>query len=455
MSSNEASTTDGIGKEEQQNKKDGITICGMPLHWFLILLVGVLVAIQMGLIQNNMMGAYTVALVLGISLNWIGDRIPFFCDYGGGSILAVLVPAVCIYFGILPAYLQKVSANFFTGYDFTSILIPGLLIGSILAMDRKTLLSAGLRFIIPMVGTIVLSTLVMGCIGKLVGYGFFETALYITGPILGAGVGGAAVPLAGMFAEMSNTTADAYLTTLTASVMIANVLTIVTAAVLTSIGRKYPRLFGLDFTGGGKLLRKDKKSGLTEEQEEALVADSNSTSFSQLQSGFFLACGFYAFSRILGSLIPMVHVYVWMILLAIVCKTFSLTTPAMEKASGEWTRFFSKVMIPVVLGSISLGLLNLSTVISLFSDIQYLTLCVLSVVVIVIISGALTYLFGFFLMEGSIMCGLGLADMGGSGDVAVLSACNRMELLPFLTICSRIGAGVVLVWVPYLASFFY
>ena len=58
----------------------------------------------------------------------------------------------------------------------------------------------------------------------------------------------------------------------------------------------------------------------------------------------------------------------------------------------------------------------------------------------------------FYFIEGAIMCGLGLADMGGTGDVAVLSAAKRMELLPFLTICSRIGGAINMAWLTFLAS---
>ena len=42
----------------------------------------------------------------------------------------------------------------------------------------------------------------------------------------------------------------------------------------------------------------------------------------------------------------------------------------------------------------------------------------------------------------------------GTGDVAVLSAAKRMELLPFLTICSRIGGAINMAWLTFLASHF-
>ncbi|WP_366542069.1 2-hydroxycarboxylate transporter family protein, partial [Salmonella enterica] len=41
--------------------------------------------------------------------------------------------------------------------------------------------------------------------------------------------------------------------------------------------------------------------------------------------------------------------------------------------------------------------------------------------------------------------GLCMANRGGSGDLEVLSACNRMNLISYAQISSRLGGGIVLV----------
>ena len=69
------------------------------------------------------------------------------------------------------------------------------------------------------------------------------------------------------------------------------------------------------------------------------------------------------------------------------------------------------------------------------------------VIAAVIVVGAAIggWVIGFFPIESAITAGLCMANRGGSGDLEVLSACNRMNLISYAQISSRLGGGIVLV----------
>lgn len=55
------------------------------------------------------------------------------------------------------------------------------------------------------------------------------------------------------------------------------------------------------------------------------------------------------------------------------------------------------------------------------------------------------HLVGFYPIESAITAGLCTTNMGGTGDIAVLSSAKRMELLPFAQIATRICGALILV----------
>ena len=75
----------------------------------------------------------------------------------------------------------------------------------------------------------------------------------------------------------------------------------------------------------------------------------------------------------------------------------------------------------------------------------YLLLCLLTCVGAVVGAGLIGKLVGFYPVEAAITAGLCMANMGGTGDVAVLSAADRMELMPFAQISSRLGGAIILI----------
>jgi Na+/citrate or Na+/malate symporter len=64
-------------------------------------------------------------------------------------------------------------------------------------------------------------------------------------------------------------------------------------------------------------------------------------------------------------------------------------------------------------------------------------------------------LVGFNFVESAITAGLCMTNMGGTGDVAVLSAAKRMNLMPFARFSTSIGGGFIIILCGILTKLFY
>ena len=103
---------------------------------------------------------------------------------------------------------------------------------------------------------------------------------------------------------------------------------------------------------------------------------------------------------------------------------------------------------------IGIAYTNLGDIIGAFS-ISYVVLVLLVVLGAIIGAGIIGKLVGFYPIEAAITAGLCMANMGGTGDVAVLTASKRMELMPFAQISSRLGGAFIILLASFLVPLFF
>ncbi len=94
---------------------------------------------------------------------------------------------------------------------------------------------------------------------------------------------------------------------------------------------------------------------------------------------------------------------------------------------------------------------SIPELISAFS-ISYFVLVMVTVIGGALGAALVGRIIGFYPIEAAITGGLCMANMGGTGDVAVLSAAQRMKLMPFAQISSRLGGAVMLILATALIS---
>lgn len=100
-------------------------------------------------------------------------------------------------------------------------------------------------------------------------------------------------------------------------------------------------------------------------------------------------------------------------------------------------------LTPSVFAGMAISLLDFQSFIDALS-VKTLVLSVAIIVGCILGSALIGYLVGFYPIDAAMTGGLCMANMGGSGDMLILAAGNRMDLMTYASISSRIGGAIVL-----------
>lgn len=422
-------------------KKEGYSIMGISIGMFAIISAIVLAATYMGVLPKGMIGAFPLMIVIGAIFNEIGNKLPIVRSYlGGGPIIIIFGSAALVAYGLIPESATTIMTNFMKGEAFLDFYIAALITGSILGMDRKLLIKASVRYLPVILGGVVVAFGLAGLVGMLMGYGAKEAILYIALPIMGGGMGAGAVPLSQIFGTSLNTDPAIMLSKMVPAVALGNALAIVAAGLLDKIGRGKPKI-----SGEGKLM-------VGQDEPDTEKENTIAVNYGFLGIGLLLSTTFFVFGSILSKFIP-IHSYALMIITVALVKAFGILPEKYETGAFQWFRFIMVNLTPTLLVGIGVAYTDLKEVIGALS-VTYVVLVSVTVIGAIIGSGFVGKLLGFYPVEASITGGLCMANMGGTGDVAVLSASNRMELMPFAQISSRLGGAFMMILATALLQLF-
>lgn len=446
-------TTAPPEREEQMRRdsqgsissKSSVRIVGIPWTYFLICLAILIVAMAMGLVPDNMIGGFTICMVIGGAINWVGNHTPVLKNFGLSPIACTLLPALALYFGLLPVASAEVMENWTSGYGFIDFFIASLIAGSILSMPRQLLLKVGVRFAIPVISAVIVVFVVLGIIAGLTGFGVREALLLIAAPITGGGIGAGAIPMSQMYAEALGGTPGDYLAQLLPAVIIGNTAAIFIAGIYNGISKNKKKLF-VGFDGEGKLLRTELAGDINQVPPER-----DKAFFTSMAGGLLTAGTLYFAGVIIADFIPAVHGYAWTIALAALIKIFNLLPEEIEESCDDWYSFVAKIWVPALLVGCSIAYIDIGELVASFTDIGYVALTLLAIVIIAVTSGFVGWLCKMYFIETSVTAGLNMVDMGS--DIPVLSAANRVNLLPFSQMTSRLGGAFVLFLVSAILPF--
>ena len=434
---------------QQKVQKEAFKIFGMAWYVYAAIAGIALIAMFGDYLPSNTVGAFAILYTLGIALGWIGDRIPVWNTYiGGGSILAFLGSAYLVYIGIIPEATIETVKIFMDTTDFLDLFIAVLITGSILSVNRKLLLKAFAGYL-PAILAGIVGAILLGMVGGLlVGVEPARVATEYVLPIMGGGTGAGAIPMADIYANATGNDPAKWLSFGLSILTIANIIAIISAGVLNKIGELS---FGKALTGNGELIRNAEDISELEDKEEIKVTQRD------IACGLILACAFYVAGNILSKVVQIpeftlfgsvlkidIHRFAWMVVLVAIANIAGVIPAELRVGANKLQGYFSKQFLLVIMCGVGIALTDLGELIAAFTfgNVLIATLIVLGAI---LGSGLVGWLVGFYPIETAITAGLRMANSGGSGDLAVLGAAKRMELISFAQISSRLGGGLMLI----------
>ena len=416
-------------QERKERSGKANTIAGFSIPLYLGILALVVVCMYMDCLPVGLVGGMIALMVLGEGLNFLGNHTPVVKTYLGGSVICILGAAVIQALGLIPEQTHEILDNFVNKEGFLVFYISALITGSLFNIDRGLLIRATVKLLPTAVISLAVGVILSGLLGMVMGDSFLEGILYIGIPMTSGGMTAGAVPLSAMYSSVLGTDAGQILTRIAPATVLGNCVAIIFGGLANNIGERKPSL-----TGNGCLVN---------DGHEVKKQPPMKPTFALLCTGLIISMAFYELGALCHHFISIVPTYAWMIVAVVIVKGTGILSERLEDAAREWGQFAIHSWTAAALTGIGATLIDLKTILHTITPF-YLLSVVLIVGAITLTAGLIGIKMGFYPLESSIAAGMCTTNMGGSGNVAVLSSSKRMELLPFAQIVTRSCGALML-----------
>jgi Na+/citrate or Na+/malate symporter len=405
-----------------------IGIIPLPIY---LLLLGLIAAFS---IRGRISGEVTVMIAVlvtgGFTCAEIGRRIPILSAIGGPSLVTIFLPSFMVAYQLLPASLVQQVTTFTKSTNFIYLFITAVVVGSILSMDRRVLIQGFVKIFVPLASGSIFALGVGGAVGWLCGIGFWRSLLYVVVPVMAGGVGEGAIPLSVGYAEALGSNQGAMLGQILPLVFFANLVAIACCGALNSFGKRRP-----DLTGNGQL-----QPGATDTADAASERTHSSVTnidVATVAAGGITGIAIYVFGTLIHSLTGL-PAPIAMLFLVVLAKLARAVPAPLEEGSRVVFRFFA-VTYPLLF-STAVALTPWHELVEAFHPANLITI-IATVVTLTATGFYVGRLLNMYPIETAIVnaCHSGL---GGTGDVMILTAAERMELMPFAQVATRIGGAI-------------
>ena len=414
---------------------------GLPLLTWVILAGITVLGMYSGKMGTDFGSTIFWLTVFGAIIMGIGNQLPIVKDYlGGGPLLLLLLGSFATWANLIPEAYVEAANNWMSGINFQAFFLTLLIVSAVMAIDRKVLLRSLAGYLPCILGGLVGAAVVAGVVGMLVFHlSIGDILMTYVMPIMGGGSAAGALPMSSIYEEVTGKDKDVYYGIAMSALMVANILCIFFAVGLDLLGRKFPALTG----DGSQLLRKKNEDGKAENTEQVSYGLEDMGNGMMIMAGCWVLAGLFSkwfLPKIFGVSI---HQYAYLVVIAVVLNISGVLSAKLRKGICTVYDVMKVWLTPAVFAGMAISLLDFQS----FVDALSVRTLVISVAIIVgcIIGSALVgYLVGFYPIDAAVTGGLCMANMGGSGDMLILAAGNRMDLMTYASISSRIGGAIIL-----------
>jgi len=403
----------------------------LPLPVYIVLLLVLAAMAASGKLDADLPTGIALVAVGGFTCAELARRIPWIRHIGATSIFAAFLPSALIYYHLMPASVVKSVTSFTKSTNFLYLFIAAIIVGSVLSMDRQTLIKGFIKIFVPVCAGSLAAALVGTGVGAVLGLGAKHTLFFVVVPIMAGGVGEGALPLSMGYAQTLGVDQGPLFAQVLSAVMLGNIAAICCAGLLNYIGTKKPA-----WTGNGQLTRNDDRSP-TDASPAAPVAFEFDVS--SVAAAGATAIALYLVGQLshqwFGWPAPVV-----MLLLVVAAQLLQAVSPRVRGGARFMYSFFSTAVTYPLMFAISVAMTPWGEIVTAFHWANIVTAMV-TVLTLVVTGFAVGRLMGMYPVEAA-MVNATHSGLGGTGDVAILTAGNRMELMPFAQIATRIGGAI-------------
>ena len=429
-------------------EKKELTLGGLPWQHAIVAVILCAIPMYWGIQSSSLSGTLCSCFALAVVLYEFGERLPIWNNYiGGGLLMAFFGVALFKYFGLIPTEAIDNINRIISGDDVNLLefYIIFLIVGSVLALEKDILLRSFAGYIPAILGGLVVSAILGVAAGLVFGVSPTETIMKYVLPIMGGGNGAGAVPLSNIYEQVTGDAAANFYGFAIIILTVGNIFAIVGSAMLNVVGQKFPKMTGDKRTlvrGGENLARDDKKVKYT---------------INDMLGAMVIAFACYSVGRIMGKKIlptiagASIHPYAYMIIFVVILAALGVIPANIRAGAKRLQSFMTSVLGMVIMVGMGadFDIAELFTVMTPGNVIMAFFI----VVGAIIGAGGVGYLVGFYPVDSALTAGLCMANRGGSGDLACLGAADRMDLMAYAQLSSRLGGGIVLIIPSFLFSF--